>query len=592
MRTKYAKFAMALLALAFVSVPLVSSAQQTTSSIRGTVTTPDGAGANATVRVTDTRTGSSRSVSTNAAGTFSASGLRVGGPYTVSIDSDAYADQTVNDIYVQLGDTYTFSVQLGRDVTEEIVVTAAAIKRAEVALGPSSSYNLADLEGAPAINRDIKDLIRIDPRIYVDEADVEGIQCNGTNPRFNSLTVDGVKLNDNFGLNRSGYPTQRMPFPYDAIQQVAVELAPFDVQYGGFTACNVNAVTKSGTNEFTGDVFFDFTSDSFTGDSLEGDSVPTGDFDEKRYGLAIGGPIIKDKLFFFAAYQKDEAADLFDRCAGDQSCGRPIAGTTQAQIDRITNIAQTLYSYDPGGAILTSPVEDEKYVIKLDWNINDNHRANVTYNYNEGSNLTESDGDDDEFEFSNHFYDRGGELEAYAAHLFSDWTDNLTTELRVGYSVLDNRVETQNAVGFPEMQIETYDAAGQRAIVYLGGDDSRQSNKLDYDTTTIKLAGSYILGNHVISAGYEMEELDISNLFVQHSIGEYRFDEMCDALNPDGCIDAFEALSPDDIYYGNAAGTNNPQDAAGSHSYGINTAYIQDEFTVSDNLTIVGGFAL
>ncbi|NNF16639.1 MAG: TonB-dependent receptor plug domain-containing protein, partial [Gammaproteobacteria bacterium] len=213
-------------------------AQETTSSIRGSVTASDGSPvAGAAVTVTDTRTGNTRRLTTTNAGNFTAGGLRVGGPYTVRVSSPQHADQTITDVMVQLGSAYSFAVTLGDVTMEEVTVTAIAARGAPVAIGPATGFSLDDLENAPAVNRDINDLIRIDPRIYINEADVDGVQCNGASSRYNSLTVDGIKLNDNFGLNRNGYPTQRMPFPYDAIQQVAVELAPFDVQYGGFTAC-------------------------------------------------------------------------------------------------------------------------------------------------------------------------------------------------------------------------------------------------------------------------------------------------------------------------------------------------------------------
>ena len=581
------------LAVLMLAIPLTGVAQETSSGLRGTVTGPDGSpAAGVAVRVTDTRTGSSRNTSTSASGTFSVSGLGVGGPFTISVASNEFKDALITDVYVNLSATVTFNITLeeAAGAVDEIIVTESSLVAGAVfAIGPSSTFNLADLEAAPAFNRDLKDVIRIDPRIYIDEAFVDGIQCVGANPRFNSLTVDGVKMNDNFGLNSNGFPGQRMPFPFDAIQNVSVELAPYDVQYGGFTACNINAVTKSGTNEFHGSVWYDFTSDSFLGDELEGDSVPSADFDEKRYGFSIGGPIIKDKLFFFASYAFAETADTFDRCAADATCGRPVLGVSQAQADRILDIARTLYNYDPGDLIGSSPAEDEKYLLKLDWNINDNHRASITYNYNDSFNLTRADGDDNEFEFSNHLYERGAILNAYSAQWFADWNDVFSTEVRVGYSDLDNRQLTRGGIGFAEARIETY-FNGIRADVYLGGDDSRQSNKLRYDNNTLKLAGTYTVGEHVILSGYEREELSIFNLFLQHSIGEYRFDEMCNSGNPSGCIDAFEDFSPDDIYYGNAAGTLNPADAAGNFSYTVNTVYIQDEFTFSNvDLTIVAG---
>ncbi len=601
-RAAVAAFAAAML----LAVPVAGNAQETTSAIRGSIAAPNGQpAAGVDVTVTDQRTGRAKSAVTSESGRFTLSGLAVGGPYTVSTSSDRYAEQTITDVFLSLGEAFEFSVTLGEEAIDEIVVTAAVVQSAQVAIGPSSSYSFDDLQNLPSINRDIRDVVRVDPRIYIDEGFVGAVQCVGANPRFNSLTVDGVKLNDNFGLNSNGFPTQRQPFPYDAIQNVSLELSPYDVQYGGFTACNINAVTRSGGNEFSGRVWVDYTDDSFQGDTLEGDSIPVGSYDETRYGVSVGGPIIEDKLFFFAAYEKADGADLFDRCAGDESCATPVLGVSRAQLDRIAEIARNQYGYEPGNTILNAPNEDEKYLIRLDWNINDAHNAALTYLFNDGFNISESDSDSDEFEFSNHFYERGAELKSYSGQLFSDWSSNFSTELRVAYSELDNRQISQNNQGFGEVQIETYfdgdgDGDMDQALVYLGGDDSRQSNKLKYDTTNFKLAGTYTVADHAISGGFEREEIDIFNLFLQHTIGEYRFDESntdingnpvgCNSSRPDGCIDQFEAFSPDDIYYGNAAPTLNPNDAAAEFAYAVNTVYLQDEFTVSDlDLTIVAG---
>ena len=608
----------ALAAVVLLALPVAGFAQETTAGIRGTVSAPDGSPVvNASIRVTDTRTSASRMTSTSSSGSFTMGGLRVGGPYVVTISSANYTDTRVTDVYMELGETLAFDVALSAEALEEIIVTAEALQAVQVAVGPSSTFNLDDLQNLPAINRDIRDVIRIDPRVYIDQGFVDSVQCLGANPRFNSLTVDGIRMNDNFGLNSNGFPTQRQPFPFDAIQNVAIELAPFDVQYGGFTACNINAVTKSGGNEFSGSVFFDYTDDSYIGDKLQGDPVPPGDFDEKRYGFSIGGPIVQDKLFFFAAYEKAETASTFDRCGADAVCGRPVLGVSQAQIDRIADISRTLYNYDPGDPISTSPVEDEKYLLKLDWQINDSHRAAATYSYNDGFSLARPDSDDDEFEFSKHFYEQGAELNAYTGQLYSDWTDNFSTEFRIGYSELDNR-QISTSEPFGEVRIETYHdvdcvadpacvlgdpATGyspDRANVFLGRDDSRQANDLDYDTTNLKLAGTYTYGDHVISGGYEFESVDIFNLFLQHTVGEYRFDEEntdilgntvgCSSItDPDGCIDQFEAFSPDDIYIGNA-NTLNPSDAAALFEYTVHTLYVQDEFTIAvSNLTLVAG---
>ena len=578
--------------LVVLTIPVAGLAQVTTSSMRVTVATPDGMPAtNASVSITDTRTGSTRAVAVTSAGSVTVTGLRIGGPYTVKASAIGYSDQTVTDVFVRLGDTFLLPMSLGESDMEEVIVTSAAVMTQQVALGPASTFSLEDLQDYPAINRDLRDVIRFDPRIYQDAAFVGAIQCAGANPRFNSLTVDGVRMNDNFGLNSNGYPTTRQPFPFDAIQQVSVELAPFDVQYGGFTGCNINSVTKSGANDFFGSVFFDYTNDSMKGDKLEGDKIDNGDFSEKRYGVSFGGPIFKDKLFFFAAYEKLEGVQQFNRGGADSGAGDTVSGVSVAQLNEIADIAQSVYGYDVGGFPSTLPVDDEKIVVKLDWQINDNHRIAYTYNWNDGFSLSESDGGSSRLSFSNHYYERGAELTAHTIQIFSDWNDQFSTEVRAGNFELDNRQLNIGEPGFGEVQIRTYNA-GQSATVYLGVDDSRQSNKLFYETDNYKFAGKYVTGNHVITGGFERDELEIFNLFIQETEGEYRFDRSCSASDPNGCIDAFRAgeLRGGRIIYENARPNNNPNDGAANWDYEINTVYLQDEITFAGgDVTIVGG---
>lgn len=553
-------------------------AQTTTSAIRGIVT--DDAGtpiAGATVTVSDPATGLARQTTTTQGGFFSFRGLPVGSSYDVSVDSDAYQAQAIEDITLSLGDdtdlNFTLSEDEGRTL-DTVVVTASAADLASVAVGPNATFGLDVIENAPTINRNIVDVLRIDPRIYVDESrgDINPVQCGGKNPRFNSLTLDGVRLNDGFGLNSNGYPTERQPFPFDAIEQVAVELAPFDVEYGGFTACNINAVTKSGTNAFHGTLFYDYTSDGLQGDSLEGDDIELADFDEIRYGAQISGPIIEDRLFFSVAYEKLEGANTFDR--GPVGSGAinevPI---TQAELDEILQIARDVYQYEPGEIPSSFDNEDEKLLVKLDWNISNQHRAAFTYNYNDGFNTVESDGDLDEFEFANHLYERGSELNQYVGFLYSDWTDNFSTEIRIGQVELDNRQETVGGTDFGEIRVETDDVD-----VYLGGDDSRQSNKLNYEIFNLALKGFYQFDRHSLTFGYEREQYDIFNLFVQHSETEIRFDG----------IENFRNGFADAIYYNNAP-SNNPSDAAADWGYAINTVYAQDDFEVNPQLSLVIG---
>ncbi len=587
----------ALALLLVLMVPAALYAQETTSAIRVTVYDPEGSPlSGVSVTTTDTRTGGSRTSQTNASGLVLERQLAVGGPYTVKASAENFADQTVTEIDLRLGDTYTVVLQLGSAAMEEVVVTGAQIRGQQMALGPSSVFGLEDLQDMPAVNRDLRDIVRNDPRLYVDPAFAGGaIHCAGANPRFNSLTVDGVRMNDQFGLNSNGYPTERQPFAYDSIEQVAVELAPFDVFYGQFTACNINAVTKSGSNEWHGSAFYDYTSDALKGDKLEDEDIDTGDFDETRYGVTLGGPIMKDKLFFFVAYEKLDGSNRFDRVPdGGPSSGRVVRGVNQDQLDEIFAIARDVYGYTPGESVKSLPNEDEKYTIKLDWDISEDHRANYTYNYNDGFNITESDSDDNEYEFSDHFYERGAELKSHTGALFSNWTEQFSTEVRVSALDLDNRQISRAAGEIGEVQIRTLnddDGDGQfsSATVYMGTDDSRHTNFMNYEALNFKLAGNYALGDHLLTAGYEQDDLDVFNLFIQETRGEYRFDEECNSSNPNGCIEEFREGRPDDIYYQNST-TGNPDDAAAEWSYKIHTTYLQDEWvTLGGDLTVVAG---
>ena len=237
---------MALAVVLLSAFPVASNAQETSSAVTGTVTDESGNPvAGATVTVRNENTGSSRAVVTSSAGEYSVRNLAVAAQgYSLRVVGEGYSTERRDDVSVNLGSATTEDFMLtSSGAIEEIVTFGSRQALSQAAVGPNASFGLEALESAPAINRNITDVIRADARIYVDESrgDINAVQCAGKNPRYNSLTVDGVRMNDAFGLNSNGYPTERMPFSYDAINQVSVELAPFDVIYGGFSACNINA---------------------------------------------------------------------------------------------------------------------------------------------------------------------------------------------------------------------------------------------------------------------------------------------------------------------------------------------------------------
>ena len=549
-----------------------------TSSIRGDVTEAGSAVSSATIVVRNENTGRERSVMTNESGSFLVRNLPVDGIYTVTATRGTSTD-SIKSLSLVLGQTSNVSLDIASSL-EEVVVQGRRID-SQVAPGPNAVFGLETLESAPAINRNIVDILRIDPRVYVDEgrAEINPVQCMGKNPRFNSLNVDGVALNDLFGLNSNGYPTERMPYSYDAISQVAIEIAPFDVRYGGFTACNINAVTKSGSNEFSGSVWYDMTSDSLTGDSLEGEDVAVGDYDKDRYGFTLGGPILQDQLFFFVTYEKQEGVDLQEKGPLGSGAISEVA-VTQAEIDEIAQISRDIYQYDPGFIPSAFDNEDEKITAKLDWYINDDHRLSFFYNYNDGFTMVcEGRGNTGRLGFSNHCYERGAELDAYTATLFSEWSDAFSTEIRIGYVDLQNRQLSVGGTGQPlgqgfgEIRIELDDVD-----VYIGGDDSRSANQLNYQADFFSIRGNYQLSGHSISFGIDRNSLDIYNLFVQEAEGELRFEGIENFRL--GIIDRYE--------YKNAP-SHNPRDAAADWGYETTSFYIQDEFDLMPDVRVVAG---
>lgn len=566
------KWTLAASAAAIALASGFAMAQQTTGSIRGVVTDQAGAPlSGAEVTVTNKSSGSKRSIITDSRGRFQASGLNVSGDYSVSVVEDGYIGKTINGLRVSLGDVTKLSFALEGGIADEIVVTATGTDFVSVATGPSATFTAADLEELPSTSRDIKDVIQLDPRVYIDETNNDGIFCVGSSNRANSLTIDGYSVNDVFGLNGNGYPTQRLPYPYDITQQIAVEIAPFDVEYGGFTGCNVNVVTRSGGNEFKGRLSFDYLNQDLTGDSLEGDDIPLEVAELKSYGGYVSGPIVKDRLFFTFGYEKTEDGD--NNGSLDLDTAGFVNGTPITEIEQIQAAAQNVYNFDAGDYTSAFPVTDERYFLKLDGNINDNHRFEVSYQNTEGYNVVPQNTFGTRLGLSSNYYRRGELLDAYAGRLFSNWTDAFSTELRVSYQ---ERETIQAPIGDPDVAQVQIDTSGGE--VRIGPDQFRHANSLKQDVFNVKLKGDYVWGDHLFTAGYEYDTIDVFNLFVFASQGVASYDSITD----------FENQNPSSIFYRNAP-SNDANDAAASFSVATHTLYAQDTWDVNAEWTIKAG---
>jgi len=578
---------LALVWLALMALVLVSPAwaQETSSGIRGQVVDQTGTPVTTgTVLVVHQPTGTSRRLTPNSQGQFAARGLPVGGPYTVTLlDATDYQSEQVENLFLTLGQSENVVIKAiaVEDVAslDELVVTGSAVARL-LQTGAGSEFDRRDIEKATAIDRDLKSILREDSKVVVDNTvdGGPGLSIAGSNIRFNSLTVDGVAQNDNFGLNKNGYPTRRAPISLDAVEALSVNIAPFEVTYGSFLGGNINVVTKSGTNEFEGTGYYLYSSDSVTGSNSKGDDLPVGDFREKTWGFSLGGPIIKDKLFFFANYEKFDTTRSFpfqlDNDDGNIT-GTEIPNVTQSDVDRAVGIARDLYGYDALGFNADNDEEDEKFIVKADWNINDYHRASFTFQRSEGNLVRDffSNPTTQTAALLSNRYNMNELLKTYSFQAFSDWTTNFSTEIKIGFKDVETD-QTPISPNFAAFTVAT-DTGG---TIRLGPDQFRHANDLNNDTRFIKIKGDYFLGDHTLTFGYEQEKIDIFNLFVPWSQGEFSF----------GSLDDFANRNANFVTYGNAF-SGNPNDAAADFNFTNHIGYIQDEWTVNNDLTIFAG---
>ena len=570
----------ALAAFAMLAVPVASNAQETTSSIQGSVTDEGGnavGGANLTIQ--HLPTGRTQSTTTNAAGGYRIAGLRVGGPYVVTLrGSTSYGEERVEDIYVSLGEPYVLNLMTRTEAIDEIIVSSSQ-QDITYRIGAGTSFDIENIGGMANVNRDFKNIIRQDPRVSLDPTNDDAVSIAGMNNRFNSLTIDGVRQNDDFGLNNSGFPTQRAPISIDAIAQINVEVAPFDVSYGGFTGGTINAVTKSGTNEFDGSIAFYNSNDSLIGDKSEDNNVDLGKFDEDTLAVTLGGPIIKDRLWFFVAYDEFTATDTNALLFGPAGSGRAneIDLVTQQDVDDVIRIADQVYGFN-AGALPSSgtDVTDEKLIVKLDAALGDNHDLSLTYQDVQGNRLNPQGSSDsaNRLGLASNWYDKSETMESYSVQLFSNWTDRFSTELKVATKEIITGQNSLYGTDFAQMTIAT-PAGGE---IRVGPDIFRHANALTNEQTQIKLKADYLVGDHNISFGIEREDLDVFNLFVFQSEGEWYFDSITD----------FENRTGDLVGYRNAY-TNDENDGAAAFSFSINSFYVQDSIDVTDQMSIQFG---
>jgi len=587
-----------------------AAAQQITSGIEGQVTDENGAPlARATVVVLDTRTGQQRTITTDGNGQFRAGSLVPGGPYSVTARAAGFEGQTVENQFINLQGNTEFTFELASSANDQvIVVTGARAKVSQIAVGPGRSFGAAELEGFPSLSRDVRDIIRLDPRVSLDRAnEVDRISCLGGNDRSNTFTVDGIVQADTFGLNGTPFAARNaLPLPYDAIRETSVEFAPFDVEYSNFTGCAVNVVTKSGGNQFHGSAFFTYRDSGLRGDTVDGKTSNIDPFNEKRWGATLSGPIIPDRLFFFAGYEETDLGDANE--FGPNGGGFPNEANfvTQAQFNQFANIANTVYGVDVGGYPTTLGESSVRYFGRLDAYLNDDHRLEATYQRLEETNV-ESDSGSQELTGLNSFEDEGTVSDYYSLRLYSDWTDNVSTELRLSRSEVG---DVQGPVGGGEAQsnnplirlsVGVAPVAGQTTQagrLSTGPGIFRSANQLDQKVDQAKFQMNIDGGDHQVKLGAELNDLEVFNLFAINATGTIFFRNQTDFQNGLVASGRFSSVfgSSDDLVGGNLGGatiaatpSGDINEAAARFGRQIYSFYAQDEWQATDQLNLTAG---
>ena len=562
------------LAIALAAAPY-AHAQETAAQLSGFVVDTEGKPVvGAAVTIVHVPTGTTANVTTNASGQFTATGLRVGGPYRVTAQAEGMQESIVEDLYTQLAQRSSVTL-VAQPITQLAGVEITGASEADVTIGAGSRFSSQDVRTLPSISRDIKDIVRIDPKAWVDPTNSDALEVAGVNNRYNSITIDGVRQSDDFGLNNNGYPTQRSPLSVEAIQDVSILTAPFSVEYGMFRGSTINVVTKSGTNEFSGSAYYYRGKDDWAGDRSK-DQDLTFAFDEETVGGTFGGPIMKDKLFFFLSYEKLDRTAPQDFGPTGSGAAVEVPGVTQAEYDQIVDITNTVYGFNPGERFDKLKEKDEKLLGKLDWNINEAQRASLSYQHTEGNEIITTNNSTTSRFLStpSNWYNRAIKMDAMALQLFSDWNPWFATEFKLARKEVEVRQDSLFGTDFAEMQVTTPSGG----TVFVGPDEFRHANYLTNDLDAIKLKGSFFLGDHTIMVGYEREMLDIFNIFVPRSSGQYKFSS----------IDNYQARTAASLSYTNAY-TNVKNDGAAAFGYDTDSFYVQDEWQATPDFKLEAG---
>ena len=591
------------LLLTFTLFTLVAVSQVTTAKIKGTVTDNVNVplfGANIVVLHVPTGTIAGAVAQDN--GKYSIPNLRVGGPYKVTLSYIGFKSQVIENVFLTLGKTTNINGKLVEDgeELEEIVISSSRSKVFNNdRTGAQTSVSAVQLKTLPTISRSASDFTRLEPT-------ASGNSFGGRNDQYNNFSLDGAIFNNPFGLDAPtpGGQTNSQPISLDAIEQISVSIAPYDVTQSGFTGASVNAVTKSGTNEFKGTVYGYFRNESLTGGSILGETVVKPDLKQSQYGFSIGGPIVKNKLFFFANFEKDDRNDLGTNGwipnNGDGSFKINESRVLESDLISVSN-ALTSLGYDTGAYKgFTYGSKSTKGLIKFDLNMTDKHRLSLIYNFLSASKenpahptaLRRRGPSFQTLQFENSGYEINNNINSFQLELNSTFSEKITNKFQSGYTHFD---DYRNSLSEPIPAITIQDGNGSSYII-AGHEPFSANNELDQKVFQMTNNTNVFLGDHTLTIGASFEKFEFDNSF---NLGAYGYNGI-GAFGAYSDINAFMT----DVNNGtlaaalanaeNLASTNNAMPngdgwALAETNVGQFAFYLQDEWNVNDNFKLTYG---
>ena len=577
-------------------------AQVTTSALSGKVSTEDNGEAviGATVQAVHEPSGTRYVAVTNVDGRYSIQGMRVGGPYKVTISYVGYRPKVVTGVTLKLGETYSLDEKIAENANElgEVVVSASGSKFTGEKTGASTNITSTQIQELPTISRSISDIARLSPY-------ANGMSFAGGDGRSTNFTLDGANLNNNFGLS-SSLPGGGMPISMDAIDEVQVVVAPYDVRQTNFIGGGINAVTKSGTNTFKGTAYL-----YYNNENMHGNRVANSDLGERgtnrntTYGFTLGGPIIKDKLFFFANAEYSLVPGVANRWRpsddGKMDADKYISRTKKSDLDRLSAFLKQKYGYDTGSYSDWGADEDNLKILgRVDWNITNDHHLAVRFNHtaNKAWNAPNGNSSDTGYRlrgmdrlsqysmsYANSMYSMNNKVTSLSADLNSRFGEKFANQLLFTYTNISDE-RGSNSSEFPFVDIMNgYETEADGTVkqdlspyISFGYELFSYNNRVQNKITNIIDNFTWYAGDHKVTAGINFEHQLANNSYMRGGTGYYRYRSLDDFIN---------GAAPETvgIAYG-YNGATHPNAEVKFNQFGL---YVQDEWNVLDNLKLNGG---